>query len=827
MPPTAATTTIRKAPATSNPITQTHDANTMQRRTTSGRAVRQSTTRPSNYYVKPYSSLGAAAAHQSGPNITAAAPPGFFPALTYFTDAITALPKEVMRQFTAMKEVEAKVHAPHERLGEMVDAAMEFPVPRRRDVEGAEGDGPGPGPASAGMGVFNLAAGNSVTGSTAASLVNGINPNAAVLGLDGSVAGSVVDGGGGGGEDVVMDEEMGKRQQFHELRVLMDGINRNLDEKNVVLAEANRILSQQHRRLDSVLPHVDTEISEEARLGSVTHWAYSDNRQKKPPAGTAANRRDVAATNSLAAAASAIHESDIAQARREATRENAREKHKGRAKEAVDSDFDDKPKKTHAKVAKSKATAAAAGLGISANGEPVKKRKIDKEKNLAAPGMERGASSKGAKATANAKETPRSTPHAEMRKKEKAKSKPAPLAPPAATKRKGVAGASPALGASSPLHSSFGHKDVEAARPQSARLRQGSNATNLRHEKAAADERPTSAPVKAHGEKKRKAHSDPDEEPRERKHSLKREVDDPERLAASRSHSHSGKAGRGSATGTPQQESFGDDVPAMRRARSIRSVRREDSSSEPQAQGPRMHQRQVSNSHLVRQLAPFNRSPNLDRHLDDDLESLDGERRPDMSPPKRRLGSRRNTIAASPPPGAEGGDAEMRDAAQGEMEVLTATQDSAPTAASSPPASPTAPSPSPMPSPAHSPPAEEDDDVPEPASPDAPSDVASEAPAEEASELADMEDYDGSSLGDPDDPNEVKYCYCDRGSYGEMIACDNPGCPREWFHIGCVGLKEPPDEEEKWFCRDCAPLFSHERERPRGRGRGRGGRGRG
>lgn len=30
------------------------------------------------------------------------------------------------------------------------------------------------------------------------------------------------------------------------------------------------------------------------------------------------------------------------------------------------------------------------------------------------------------------------------------------------------------------------------------------------------------------------------------------------------------------------------------------------------------------------------------------------------------------------------------------------------------------------------------------------------------------------------DPSEPRYCYCDRVSYGEMVACDNDDCPREW-----------------------------------------------
>jgi chromatin modification-related protein YNG2 len=45
------------------------------------------------------------------------------------------------------------------------------------------------------------------------------------------------------------------------------------------------------------------------------------------------------------------------------------------------------------------------------------------------------------------------------------------------------------------------------------------------------------------------------------------------------------------------------------------------------------------------------------------------------------------------------------------------------------------------------------------------------------------------------------YCFCEQVSYGEMVACDNDSCAREWFHYGCVGLKEPPIG--KWYCSEC------------------------
>jgi hypothetical protein len=57
----------------------------------------------------------------------------------------------------------------------------------------------------------------------------------------------------------------------------------------------------------------------------------------------------------------------------------------------------------------------------------------------------------------------------------------------------------------------------------------------------------------------------------------------------------------------------------------------------------------------------------------------------------------------------------------------------------------------------------------------------------------------------PVDPNEPTYCICQQVSYGEMIGCDNPDCPIEWFHFGCINLTAKP--KGKWYCSKCTPLF--------------------
>ncbi|KAH8848757.1 Inhibitor of growth protein 3 [Schistosoma japonicum] len=55
----------------------------------------------------------------------------------------------------------------------------------------------------------------------------------------------------------------------------------------------------------------------------------------------------------------------------------------------------------------------------------------------------------------------------------------------------------------------------------------------------------------------------------------------------------------------------------------------------------------------------------------------------------------------------------------------------------------------------------------------------------------------------PDDDEDYKrYCVCRDVSYGDMIACDAPDCPFEWFHYACVNLTVAP--KGRWFCPTCS-----------------------
>ncbi|KAF8486190.1 hypothetical protein DFH94DRAFT_678913 [Russula ochroleuca] len=70
-------------------------------------------------------------------------------------------------------------------------------------------------------------------------------------------------------------------------------------------------------------------------------------------------------------------------------------------------------------------------------------------------------------------------------------------------------------------------------------------------------------------------------------------------------------------------------------------------------------------------------------------------------------------------------------------------------------------------------------------------------------EDAEGEDDIEEGNGDEDEDNEDKtlYCFCQKMSYGEMVACDNTECTYQWFHLPCVNLKPPLPEI--WYCSDC------------------------
>lgn len=56
---------------------------------------------------------------------------------------------------------------------------------------------------------------------------------------------------------------------------------------------------------------------------------------------------------------------------------------------------------------------------------------------------------------------------------------------------------------------------------------------------------------------------------------------------------------------------------------------------------------------------------------------------------------------------------------------------------------------------------------------------------------------DGEEEEEEDDPTNLRYCYCDGVSYGDMVACDSDTCKGQWFHYECAGLTKAPMKNSK------------------------------
>lgn len=61
------------------------------------------------------------------------------------------------------------------------------------------------------------------------------------------------------------------------------------------------------------------------------------------------------------------------------------------------------------------------------------------------------------------------------------------------------------------------------------------------------------------------------------------------------------------------------------------------------------------------------------------------------------------------------------------------------------------------------------------------------------------------------DEDSQVYCFCQQVSFGQMVACDNENCEREWFHLPCVGLTSPP--QGKWFCDECLAKMGTQKQK--------------
>ena len=376
---------LRSTTMKSSTTTATVEPSVTMSRRQPARQARTNPPRNATTTTRPFAGRGSLAGPQDD-NGTANATPGFFPAITHFTDSISALPKEMIRHFTMLKEVDAKICGPEEVVKNLVNAALKAPLPPRKDL----------------MSHRNA-------------LHNSHSTTKAIPSTAGSVSGVTALHGHSEDGSITQQEaptpidiaEYSRRQLFHQLRHVMGEQLAILDEKNHVMSTATDALEKQLKRCDSSYIHIDKEISEEARYGNINHWAYMDRTaEKKGTTASERTRREAAIANGIVAAAVTTQEGDFAALRSEARREAVAAR-KQRVQH-VDSDFDDS-RVVKKPIGHGKGRKAAdlhpitngAGLGIStalpgaAVNPPNKRRKVEKPASAGLAGgsaMERSLS---------------------------------------------------------------------------------------------------------------------------------------------------------------------------------------------------------------------------------------------------------------------------------------------------------------------------------------------------------------------------------------------------------------------------------------------------
>ncbi|KAL5336766.1 hypothetical protein BJX70DRAFT_371476 [Aspergillus crustosus] len=563
-------------------------------------------------------------------------PHGFYPALTHFTDAITALPREFRRHNSLLKEVDAKAWALEENLLQLLQSSAESQSTPYPSV---------PAPVIGGVVRDDL------------------------LPTDLS-------------RDPESPESKNRRVLFDRVRHTLSDLMMTADEKNHVISNANDELDRQIMRLDSIYPFIAGEISDEARLGSLSHWAYSN---RDAPKTTAAERprREAASNKDLVHALQEAEAASRSETRREAVM--ARRQRRGHA----DSDLDEARAAGNRKGQGNK-NRVPAGDGALRHNQPgtmgssgqAKRRKVERPA-VEGAAMERSASGAGASARTTSKDgtepikkrprAPNTNAAARKRNNTGVSTAESPVIPPSPLIGTAVAAAA------ANIPRSAASPGPGASRPQSSRAQQNSVPNARQRPSSSASNRvPSSGKITEPKAVFKEAPSRTETVPLPA--TLEPETIDTAKFPVP--------------LGTQQEI----------------ETKPTESIEPPEVPAP------------VAITAPKGRSSKTSTPVLAPAEPVQQRVRPtrNTDPAPKRSQKKNGSIAPVLPP---------------------------------PPVS----------------------------------------DAEESLHEGDDEDEEG----------EPRYCYCNEISFGEMVACDNDACPREWFHLSCVGLTKPPGRNVKWFCNEC------------------------
>jgi len=741
----------------------------------------------------------------------------------------------LVRHFTLLKEVDAKIFAPEAALFQLVDAALKAPAPdRARSINDVSSSAV---PGSTPMSVQNSSAGSAPNAYAPAAMSSGDSVNAAIF-----------------------DEStIPRRQIFRNTALRIQEMLVSLEEKNHVISTANDALHKQLARIDEIWPHLENEFSEEAKWGSNTHWAYVENRPSKTAHTQAErSRRDGAAA--LSAAAQQLAEEAAARSSDRKQALAAKKNSKVAQQAAGEAESDGKPQESgkkaqgtgksrkHATTNNNEA-ATPVGLGISttpsSNGTaPTKRRKVAAETaktNGGAP-MERAMSSVFGTSAQKPKTTsPRETPVPEAPSTKKRKA--LPTSSGQAKKSRTNAAMSPSV-ASSPLIANFpdaakpgrsspvplpvlprpsssrarqqsAQANGDAAATPAARQRPASAASNKPNgvtpvtipdvgpqsngaksttetkaqKEPAAESAPTNKKteqVKAEAEaqpppptppeppvqngggaKKESVHIIKETtatEVRETKVESATPVPPPTPVAIPVTTTKSGRASKPS---TPALATFAEAASSANTTRTRPSRSNTESNSSGAGAGTtttskRSHKKGASVSAASAAAA---------------MSQAQQQQTQPPIPQVQQVLVQTSTIAIA----SRGGTADAAESPQPRQQPSQPQPRSSSTKKS-----------------AQQQQQQHLQQQMQRRQQQMVENATTTNPAGGNNINADDDDDD-----DADDVDEQRYCFCNGVSYGEMVACDGDGCPREWFHLECVGLKVAPKGNAKWYCDEC------------------------
>lgn len=308
-------------------------------------------------------------------------PHGFYPAISHFTDAISALPRDYRRHASLLKEVDAKAWLPEENLHTLLSQCLTERQTR---------------PVSSAAQTIVGSSINTADDATTLSSTNSVN---------GAPFDAMSQYSAGSADPTLLQ----RRQMYAALRHNLMQMMITMDERNHVINNANEDLSKHIRRLDNIWPHIADEISDEARLGSLKHWAYTETNPTVKKAAATSSRREAAASLAILA------ENDIAH--RSESRREAMLAKKQRLNQHVDSDFDEKAARKTSSTNKSRKTGdtAVEPANLAVPNSTIGKRKKT-EKASGGVGMERSMSGARAGGVAMSRENSQQDSNAKKRK---------------------------------------------------------------------------------------------------------------------------------------------------------------------------------------------------------------------------------------------------------------------------------------------------------------------------------------------------------------------------------------------------------------------------